>query len=449
MKNSTLWSAIILLCCLLLVFLGCGGGSGSGSGAPGDVKLLNTEFSDPVNWTAYETYDQVEAGTTVSALAATATTRSVKRENIVTYTANGLWQIDADLSGSAQVIDHPVWCLYQDSTGTIWAGTKHGIYRQNNGAFERIQDGYVEQFFEFNDIQVLHVHSQGSLWIGSPVSGFNTLDEEGNFASVELVEQVSIGGVFEHGGATYVQGADTVYAIGQNDPQPFAYFSCNGERVYYDASHGKLWAFPNFSDIYNGALAMLDMNTLKIWGTTGDDDREDYWQRDYTWEKPPYHFNEVVAIPDEDAVFIALENGDGKVLKYDYLTDTFSEVAIPVAAISYFDRTDKAVFGMGRGSIVKYEKENWTVVIGDLLSDYSLDLVVQNQYAFVPSVDSLEVAHLVSAKTSLWGFDELPISGRVQTVAMRTNQAPGVTNKAYALSFGTDRGLAICNLNLQ
>ena len=81
--------------------------------------------------------------------------------------------------------------------------------------------------------------------------------------------------------------------------------------------------------------------------------------------------------------------------------------------------------------------------------NYPLDLVVQNQYAFVPSVDSLEVAHLVSAKTSLWGFDELPISGRVQTVAMRTNQAPGVTNKAYALSFGTDRGLAICNLNLQ
>jgi hypothetical protein len=362
---------------------------------------------------------------------------------------NGLWQIDADLSGSAQVIDHAVWCLYQDSTGTIWAGTKNGIYRQNNGAFERIQDGYVEQFFEFNDIQVLHVHSQGSLWIGSPVSGFNTLDEEGNFASVELVEQVSIGGVFEHGGATYVQEADTVYAIGQNDPQPFAYFSCNGERVYYDASHGKLWAFPNFSDIYNGALAMLDMNTLKIWGTTGDDDREDYWQLDYTWEKPPYHFNEVVAIPDEDAVFIALENGDGKVLKYDYHTDTFSEVVIPVAAISYFDRTEKAVFGVGRGSIVKYEKGNWTVVIVDLLSDYPLDLVVQNQYAFVPSVGSLEVAHLVSAKTSLWGFDELPISGRVQTVAMRTNQASGVTNKAYALSFGTDRGLAIYNLNLQ
>jgi len=242
---------------------------------------------------------------------------------------------------------------------------------------------------------------------------------------------------------------DTVYAIGPDDLQSFASFSCNGERVYYDVSHGKLWAIPNFSDIHNGALGMLDMNTLEIWGTTGYDDKEDYWQRDYTWEKPPYHFNAVIAIPDEDAVFIALENGNGKVLRYDYLTDTLSEVAIPVAAISYFDSTDKAVFGVGRGSIVKYEKGSWTVVIGGLFSDYPVDLVVQNQYAFVPSAENLEVAHLVSGKTSLWSFDELPISGRIQTIAMRTNQAPGVMKKAYAMSFGTDRGLVICNLNLQ
>jgi len=687
-----------------LLIISCGGSGGSS--AVGSDKLLESEFNDSGNWTVYETYDRSESGPIVSALVARAAPRSVKREKIVTYTANGLvaesfhylaatadsiamgnryygismlsfddldapkgkvyncrqsalhglvadqdrfyawaydssivdartceviyddapmgtktgfgaipknrliiqngdffigtsnldangnvptdvesdmsnglWIIDAALSGSTQLIDHPVWCLYQDSTDTIWAGTQDGIYRQNNDVFERIQNGYVEQFFEFNgeiyalikdffhkpadendfdlyrwdgaafqyvceassvdgdngesnmhvfvwnstlyitngqtsllafngstfslqedpiydgkmgqynalaandklftvgnltglniwdgvdytqlntvntaegllsnDIQVLHVHSQGSLWVGSPVSGFSMLDEEGNFTSLEVVEQVSIGGIFEHDGTTYIQGANTVYAMGFDDLQAFADFSCNGERVYYDASHGKLWATPNFSDVHNGALGMLDMNTLQIWGTTGDDDRENYWQRDYTWEKPPFHFNEVVAIPDEDAVFIALENGNGTVLRYDYLTGAFSEVAIPIAAIRHFDITDKAVFGVGQGSIVTYEKGNWTVVIGDLFSDYPIDLVVKNQYAFVPSADHLEVAHLVSGKTSLWGFDELPISGRIQTIAMRTNQAPGVINKAYAMIFGTNAGLAICNLNLK
>lgn len=694
-KKKTTWSTAALWLALCFGLSACGG---SGSDSNTD-KLLESEFSVPGNWTAYETYDQVGAGVAAAVTAAKSDARAVEREKIVTYTANGvvaeafdyltatedsiamgsrqygismlnfddlsapkgkvynyrknslnglstdqdqfyawffdgslvnittgisvysdapmgtqtnygatpknrmviqdgdffigtsnletdgnlrpdtdngLWKIDVTHSEKTKLIDYPVWCLYKDSTNTIWAGTDEGIYRQDGSAFTNVHDGYAEQIFEFdnqtyalikdffhkpgdntdfdlywwngnafeykceisegignminsmhafvwnnilyvsydqtyllvfdgstfsrqvnpiydgkigqycvlpadgrlfsvgnltglniwdgvdytqlntvnttegllsNDIQVLHVHSQGNLWIGSPVSGFNMLDEEGNFTSIELVEQISIGGIFEHDGTTYAQGADIVYAIGPDDLHSFADFNCNGEKVYYDAPQGRLWAFPNFGS-GNGALGMLDMDTKKIWGTTGYDNREDYWQRDYTWEKPPYHFNDVIAIPDEDAVFIALENGDGKILKYEYLTDTFITVDIPITAIRYFDRTDKAVFGVGPGSIVKYENGSWTVVNSVLVSNSPVDLLVKHNYAFVPNPFNLEVVHLVSGKTSMWNFDELPIEGQIQTIAMRTNQDPGGIKKAYAIIFGTDAGLVLCNLNL-
>jgi len=301
-----------------------------------------------------------------------------------------------------------------------------------------------------NDIQVLHVDGEGSLWIGSPTSGFNILDPEDNFESHEIAGEYRIGGIFEHGGMTYVQGAVSLYEADLAGVQSYVSFSSNGERVYYDASQGRLWAFPNFGP-GNGALAMLDMDTLEIWGTTGFDDRADYWQRDYEWDKPPYHFNDIVAVPDQGAVLIALENGDGKVLKYEYQenhTGTFTKVDIPVASIRYFDTTNKAVFGVGPGSLVKYAGEAWSLVNGALASEEPVGLVVKNNYGFIADCDSLEVVHLITGKTSVWGFEELPIKGTLQTVAIRTKSDPGITTKAFALYFGTDAGLVICNLNL-
>jgi hypothetical protein len=194
---------------------------------------------------------------------------------------------------------------------------------------------------------------------------------------------------------------------------------------------------------------MLDVDTMEISGTTGYDDRADYWQRDYEWDKPEYHFNDVVSIPNEDAVFIAVENGNSIVLKYDYNTDEFTEISIPIESIKYFDVKESAVYGVGQGNIVKYEAGEWEIVNSNLTSGSPTGFAVKNNYAFIPGINSLEVVHLVSGKISLWDFDELPIKGEITAIKMRTNENPGSISKAFAMVLGTTKGLVICNLNLQ
>lgn len=491
---------------------------------------------------------------------------------------NGLWKIDVARSSKTKLIDHPVWCIYKDNTGTIWAGTNNGIYKGDASNFVKINSAYAEQIFEYdgqiyaliknffnkpeesnvfdlyewndadfrhvceassvigenyvdemyafvwqdtlyaiahghnrilafdgssfsiqnnsmgngifgeecavsadgklfsvgnvtglnvwdgnqyvqlntvntaealisNAIRVLYIADDGDLWIGPETSGFNILDDHENFELIELAGEVTIAGFFEKNGTSYAQGADALYEVKDGTPEQYATFACNGERVYYDANHGKLWAFPNHG-IGNGALGMLDVDTKVISGTPGAY-RPDYWQRDYEWDKLEYHFNDVISIPDEDAVFIAVENGNHFVLRYDYNTDEFTEVEIPIELIKYFDIKKSAVFGVGEDCIVKYEGGAWEVVSTDLASDEPYGFAVKHNYAFIPNYNNMEVVHLVSGKTSIWTFDELPIKGEVTSIKMRTNQHPGVLKKAYSMVIGTTKGLVICNLNLQ
>jgi len=313
-----------------------------------------------------------------------------------------------------------------------------------------------------NAIQVLYVAENGNLWIGPETSGFNILDNDGKFEIEELPEEIKVTGIFETDGTTYVQGAAALYEATDTGNLNYKTFACNGERVYYDAVSDKLWAYPNFG-VGNGSLGMLDIETKEIYGTTGFDDRADYWQRDYEWIKPEYHFNDVVSIPNENAVFIAVQNsgvdeetgedlaesGDSIVLKYDYGTDEFSEISIPIEFIRYFAIEKSIIYGIGKGTIAEYVDGEWQIVRSSLSSNYPVDLVIKNKYAFIPNRNSLEVLHLASGKSSEWNFTELPIKGNIKTVAMRTNENPGVTAKAYSMYFGTSQGLVICDLNLQ
>ena len=492
---------------------------------------------------------------------------------------NGLWRIDVAQSLKTKLIDHPVWCIFIDSAGIVWVGTKNGIFKENGAIFSQINSAYAEQIFEYdgqiyalikdffnkpgdindfdlyvwdgtdfqyvcevsnviggsfvdemhafewqdtlyaiarghsqllafdgssfsiqdnpmgngifgqqcalpvdaklfsvgnvtglniwdgsqyvqlntvntaealisNAINVLYIAENGNLWIGPEASGFNILDDDGNFDLMELAEEVTIAGFFENNGVAYVQGASALYEVNDSGIQFYATFACNGERVYYDSDHGKLWVFPNFGS-GNGSLGMIDIDTKVISGTTGYDDRPDYWQRDHEWDKPAYHFNDIISIPGENAVLIAVENGDHIVLRYDYHTDQFTEVDIPIDSIQYFDIKGSSVFGVGQGSIVKYEQGEWEIVHTGLLGDAPYSFAVKNSYAFIPSRDNMEVVHLISGKSSIWTFEELPIKGEVTSIKMRTNQNPGVLKKAYSMVIGTTKGLVICNLNLQ
>jgi hypothetical protein len=51
-----------------------------------------------------------------------------------------------------------------------------------------------------NAIRVLYIAEDGNFWIGPEASGFNILDDDGNFELIELAEEYTIAGFFEKNG---------------------------------------------------------------------------------------------------------------------------------------------------------------------------------------------------------------------------------------------------------
>jgi hypothetical protein len=330
------------------------------------------------------------------------------------------------------------------------------LFSAGGGTGIRIWDGYdsihlyaqnTAEALISNDISVLYFSDEGDLYIGPKVNGFNIMDDFGNFDSVAMLGETMTTGFFERNGITYVQGAQGFYQVSNNDIQFFTHFPCNGERVYYDKTNGKLWSFPNFG-IGNGNIGMLDIDTKIVWGTP-DVSGPIYWQTDYEWERIELHFNDVISIPNEDAVFIAVENGNRIIIRYDYNTNTFSNVQIPINSIKYFASENSTVFGVGEGSVIKYENGKWEVVTSNFERYYPTSFAVKNNFAFIAYGSDIEVVHLKSGKKSLWTSDELPIKGQINAIQIRENGNPGEIKKAYGMYLGTSDGLVICNLNLQ
>ncbi|WP_372683448.1 hypothetical protein, partial [Desulfosarcina sp.] len=81
---------------LMLIIVACGGGGVATNDTSNTAvaKLLSSEFEDESNWTAYETIDQLESqgndGYSALKTSVRAISTPLNRENIVTYTANGL-----------------------------------------------------------------------------------------------------------------------------------------------------------------------------------------------------------------------------------------------------------------------------------------------------------------------------------------------------------------------
>jgi signal transduction histidine kinase/CheY-like chemotaxis protein/streptogramin lyase len=68
--------------------------------------------------------------------------------------------------------DETAWCIYQDSTGTLWVGMRNGLYRLKGEKFSPFTT--KDESFDYG-INVIGEDREGNLWIGTESKGLKQL----------------------------------------------------------------------------------------------------------------------------------------------------------------------------------------------------------------------------------------------------------------------------------
>jgi hypothetical protein len=296
------------------------------------------------------------------------------------------------------------------------------------------------------------------VYIGSEVSGFNEFINN-SYAIHEIPGEVISVGFFEHEGRLYAQGAVNLYYLENGQLTNVVRFPTNGEKIYYD--NGKVWSFPNWGAGYGG-IAVLNISDLTIKGTK-DYQGNDYWTTTETWTLDRgYHFYDVVSVPGENAVFIAV--GDSEiatpytnmnfVLKYNYATNTFTKMYLPESSqgIRVFVRDGTKVYGVARQKLYVYTQGGtWEYFCGIELGNDFRGMKIADNYLFVISgwnsdgagrASGLEVVDLLNKTTRYYTSSDIYIPSDY-IFAIEIEQR---SQNNYRLWLGTMNGIANCQL---
>jgi hypothetical protein len=307
----------------------------------------------------------------------------------------------------------------------------------------------------------IYAAAKDRVFIGFQATGFN-LYNGSTFQVYSVPDAIYIVGFFEYGGKTWVQGATTLYYLDGDTPVSHLSFPTNGERVYYD--NGRLWAFPNWSTWHYGGIGMLNLGNSTIKGTK-DSSGNDYWSTSETWVLDrQYHFYDVIAVPGEDAVLIAVGDDEALypgtkinyVLKYSYASNTFSKVYLPDSdsqGIRSFASDGSAIYGAARQKLYKYVNGTWSEFCAlELGNDFRGMKIGQHHLFIVSGWNSsgagrhggLEVVDLIHKTTQYYDSSTIAIPADSLTVIEIVSHG----NNNYRLWLGTTNGLAYCNLKL-
>jgi len=298
-----------------------------------------------------------------------------------------------------------------------------------------------------NKIQRIFTDSIGNIWLGPKTDGVSILDNSGAFINISFPDEIKIAGIFEYEGTVYINGANNLYTVTDFVPTLYTSFHSHGENVYFDQTNGKLWALPN------GVLAMLDINTKEMWGMD-----DGYWTdtRDYAWNNLGYHFHDVIAIPNENAVFIAVEANI--ILKYNYGTNKFTEIAIPTA-IKKFVNKNGILYGVSESGQLLIYDITWTIIESNLESVNITNLSIKDGLVFITSEDSkIEIFDLATHEKSIWTSQNIPIEGSINemfihsTIALSSSMTMNIldeSTKEFSMVLATENGLVICSFNIE
>lgn len=305
----------------------------------------------------------------------------------------------------------------------------------------------------------LYLDRDNRLLIGPEASAFNRYDRD-QFEIYELPHESPIAGFFEHEGKTRVVSCCNVSRLHNGDLSRVHFFPTNGERIYFD--RGRLWAFPNWSTWGFGSLALLDMDTGSI-KAMKDYQGNDYWNASETWVLDRgYHFRDIIAVPGEEAVLIAVgeENDVGAmpfVLKYSYAANTFTRVYLPDAAsdgIRAFAAVGQTIYGAARQKLYAYEAGVWREFGSLAIGNDLRGMKAANRHLFIVSgwnssgaglTGGMEVVDL-RAKTSAY-FDSSSIP--IPADPIFAIEIEGFSSDRFRLWLGGPNGVAYCTLVLE
>lgn len=325
------------------------------------------------------------------------------------------------------------------------------LYNWNaDGQTLRITSANTAEGLIANNIHSLYFsQATNRLLIGPErAEGFNVVvDNTFNIYGFPNTE-VNTVGFFDYNGKLYVQGASNLYYLDAGQVVQVKNFATNGEKIYYD-SRGYVWSFPNWGAGYGG-IGVLDLESLTIKGTAG------YWPTVDTWTLDQgYHFHDIISVPGENAVFIAV--GDSEiightaikmpfVLKYNYTTNAFSKVVLPdddCEGIRTFASDGTYLYGISRQRLYRYSNGTWEYYCPIQLEGGFNGATITEDYLFIISGGSgLEIVDLRTKTSNRYNSSVIVLpSDTVTAIAIQNTGA-----HSYRVWLGTSKGLAYCDL---
>jgi hypothetical protein len=297
---------------------------------------------------------------------------------------------------------------------------------------------------------------------GETAGGFN-IYRQGEFQIYDI-DDVETAGFFEHNGQAYVHGSGWLYRMENDQPFPVRYYWTNGEISYYD--RGKLWAASNQNSCGYGGIAVLDLESLRL-TSGGDAQVTGSWTADATWTLDRgYHFYDVIAVPHEEAVFIAVgDRADDLaltmpyVLKYSYAENAFSKLYLPDAGsegIRRFASDGRVVYGAARQKLYIYENGTWQEFCDLEIGNAFRGMKVANKHLFIISgwgicpygageSEGMEVVDLREKTTRFYDSTSIPIP----TDPLFSIEIESVANNIFKLWLGGPNGMAFCEFHAE
>lgn len=265
--------------------------------------------------------------------------------------------------------------------------------------------------------------------------------------------EVNTVGFFEHGEKLYIQGAGNLYYLNGGQVVKVKNFYTNGEKIYFD-KRGYLWTFPNWGAGYGG-IGVLDLATLNIKGTENYSNTPEPWSLDRS-----YHFHDIISIPGENAVFIAVGESEINypipampyVLKYSYPENTFTKVNLPDLnnqGIRVFATDGTVVYGIGKQKLFIYQNGEWHYLCKIKLGGDFRGAKIAGKYLIIisgwNSTGGVEVVDLETKTSVHYDKSQIPIP----TNAIFAIEIQNFGNNNFRLWLGTFSGLAYCDLVIE
>jgi hypothetical protein len=324
---------------------------------------------------------------------------------------------------------------------TVASAGVDGLYLYNlgnSGQTVRLTSTNTAEGLIVNALYCLHLDENGSLFIGTFGGGFNEYAND-EFRIFETPDGGYVKGLCSYNNRLYVSTWGNTYYLENDQIQPLDQFEISNGRTYRDRNF--LWGVVGNGDT-DGNISYINLESGQKLANLQFDQ--------------PYHFYDVIKIPNENAVFIGVGKLDNiqteyavpYVLKYTYDTGAYEKVALPNAAskgVYMFCLVGSDIYGVGNRELYRFKDGSWQA-FSTIDSSFYITAArgVGNSLFITSNGGALEVVDLNTKASSLFTSNNCGLpSNYIQDLAVQH-----IGSNDYRLWFATMNGLAECVITL-